>query len=179
MFEHGFGYAWIADAVGNANSFLSIFTQRIKDISLQYWRCSINNSPKADHYKYFKSQLDVEKYLFVDLSFVCRITLANFRCWSHNLQITKGRHMNVEREYRFCSFCSERNVYTVEDIFHFFMICPLYHDLRNIHFKPIWKMHISEQRFYSIMKSTDVESIFSIAKFLVGAFELRKSINGS
>ena len=149
LFEHGFGYVWIADAVGNTNPFLSIFTQRIKDISLQNWRSSINNSPKADHYKYFKSQLDVEKYLFVDLSFVCRKTLANFRCSSHNLQIEKGRHMNVEREYRFCPFCLERNVYIVEDIFHFFMICPLYHDLRNIHFKPIWKMHISEQRFYS------------------------------
>ena len=87
--------------------------------------------------------------------------------------------MNVEREYRLCPFCLERNVYTAEDIFHFFMICPLYHDLRNIPFKPIWKMHIFEQRFYSIMKSTDVESIFSIAKLLVGAFELRKSIYGS
>ena len=48
--------------------------------------------------------------------------------------------------------------------------------LRNIHVKPIWQMHISVQRFYPIMKSTDVESIFSIAKFLVGAFELRISI---
>ena len=58
--------------------------------------------------------------------------------------------------------------------FHLFMIRPLYHELRNTHFKPIWKMHISEQRFYSIMKSSDVESILSIAKFLVGAFDLRK-----
>ena len=37
LFEHGFGYAWIADAVGSNNAFLSIFTQRIKDISLQSW----------------------------------------------------------------------------------------------------------------------------------------------
>ena len=50
LFEHGFGYVWIADAVGNTNPFLSIFTQRFKDISLQNWRSSINNSPKADHF---------------------------------------------------------------------------------------------------------------------------------
>ena len=51
LFEYGFGYAWIADEVGDINSFLSNFTQRIKDISLQNWRSSINNSSKADHYK--------------------------------------------------------------------------------------------------------------------------------
>ena len=176
LFEYGFGYAWIADEVGDINSFLSNFTQRIKDISLQNWRSSINNSSKADHYKYFKTQLDVEKYLFIDLSFVCRKTLANFRCSSHKLQIEKGRHNDIDREYRFCPFCLDRNVYTIEDIFHFFMVCPLYQDLRNIHFKPMWQRQISVHKFYSIMKSNDVESIFSIAKFLVDAFELRNSI---
>ena len=68
------------------------------------------------------------------------------------------------------------NQYTIEDIFHFFMVCPLYQDLRNIHFKPMWQRQISVHKFYSIMKSNDVESIFSIAKFLVDAFELRNSI---
>ena len=104
LFEYGFGYAWIADEVGDINSFLSNFTQRIKDISLQNWRSSINNSSKADHYKYFETQLDVEKYLFIDLSYVCRKTLANFRCSSHKLQIEKGRHNDIDREYRFCLF---------------------------------------------------------------------------
>ena len=56
LFEHDFGYAWIADSVGNTNSFLNIFSQRIKDILLQTWRQSINDSPKADYYKYFRAQ---------------------------------------------------------------------------------------------------------------------------
>ena len=54
LFEHAFGYAWIADTIGNSEHFLSIFTQRIKDISLQNWRRRINESPKADNYEYFK-----------------------------------------------------------------------------------------------------------------------------
>ena len=176
LFEHGFGYAWIADSVGNTNVFLNTFTQRIKDISLQNWRESINSSPKADYYKFFKTHLDVERYLFTDLNYTCRKTLANFRCSGHNLQIERGRHLNIEREYRFCPACLDRNVYVIEDIFHFFMVCPLYIDLRNIHFKPSWRLHVSVQKFYSIMKLTDADGIFSISKFLVSAFELRNTI---
>ena len=78
------------------------------------------------HYKCFKSNLDVEKYLFIDLNFLCRKTLANFRCSSHKLLIEKGRHQNIEREYRFCPFCLERNIYSVEDEFHFYGVSNVY-----------------------------------------------------
>ena len=179
LFQHGFGHVWIADSVGDTKAFLFMFKQRIKDISIQNWQSSINKSPKAAHYKYFKSQLDTEKYLFIDLSFACRKALANFRCSSHSLQIEKGRHANVEREYRFCPFCLERNVYTVENELHFFMLCPLYNDLRKLYFKPAWNTNICPQMFYSIMKTTDTQCLFSVAKFLLGAFELRRSIYGS
>ena len=60
LFEHGLCYAWKADIVDNTEHFLSIFAQRIKDISLQNWRQCINESPKADHYKYCKINLDFE-----------------------------------------------------------------------------------------------------------------------
>ena len=43
--------------------------------------------------------------------------------------IEKGRHMQVEKEYRFCPFCLERNVYSIENEFHFFMVCPAYKGL--------------------------------------------------
>ena len=104
LFENGFGHVWMAKGVGNVCNFLDIFTRRLKDISLQNWHSQINDSPKALHYKHFKSQLDVEKYLSIDLSYICRKTIANFRCSSHNLAIEKGRHNNVEREFRFCKF---------------------------------------------------------------------------
>ena len=179
LFQNGFGHAWMADGVGNVRNFLNIFTRRLKDISLQNWHSQINDSPKALHYKHFKSQLDVEKYLSIDLSYICRKTLANFRCSRHNLAIEKGRHTNVEREYRFCQFCLQRNVYVVEDEFHFFMLCPMYDTLRNMYFKPQWKANISVQKFYIIMQLSDARSLFLISKFLVSAFEFRKSIYGS
>ena len=50
--------------------------------------------------------------------------------------IEKDRHMQVEREIRFCPFCLERNVYSIEDEFHFFMVCTAYEELRNMYFHP-------------------------------------------
>ena len=164
LFENGFDHAWIAGTVGDTSAFLSMFTRRIKDISDQNWQRSLNDSPKANHYKHFKSQLDVKKYLFIDLSFICRKTLANFRCSS---------------QYRFCPYCLERNIYTIDDELHFFMLCPMYNDLRNQYFKPSWKLNICPQKFYSIMKTKDKQSLFSISKYLVSALELRKAIYGN
>ena len=121
----------------------------------------------------------MEKYLSIDLSYICRKTIANFRCSSHNLAIEKGRHNNVEREFRFCKFCLQRNVYVIEDEFHFFMVCPMYNTLRDMYFRPEWKMNINEQKFYRIMKLSDARSLLLISKFLVSAFEYRKSVYGS
>ena len=56
--------------------------------------------------------------------------------------IEKGRHQNIERNLRFCKLPLKRNVYSVEDEFHLFCVCPFYKDFRNLYFKPI---------FYSIL----------------------------
>ena len=73
----------------------------------------------------------------------------------------------------------QRNVYVVEDEFHFFMVCPMYNTLRDMYFRPEWKMNINEQKFYRIMKLSDARSLLLISKFLVSAFEYRKSVHGS
>ena len=55
----------------------------------------------------------------------------------------------------------------------------MYDNLRNMYFKPQWKANISVQMFYIIMQLSDARSLFLISKFLVSAFEFRKSIYGS
>ena len=136
----------MAKGVGNVWNFLNIFTRRLKDIYLQNWHSQINDSPKALHYKHLKSQLDVEKYLSIDISYICRKNLGKFQCLSHNQAIEKGSHTNVEREYRLCQFCLQRNVYVVEDEFYFFMLCPMYDTLRNMYFNPQWKANMGVKK---------------------------------
>ena len=47
--------------------------------------------------KEYKSLLDIEMYLTIDMAYIHRRTLANFRCSNHNLSIETGRHNKIER----------------------------------------------------------------------------------
>ena len=55
----------------------------------------------------------------------------------------------------------------------------MYNTLRGMYFRPEWKMNINEQKFYRIMKLSDARSLLLISKFLVSAFEYRRSVYGS
>ena len=78
--------------------------------------------------------------------------------------IEKGGHQNIDRCLRFCQFCLRRNAYVIEDEFHFFFVCPIYAEIRNIYFKPEWIRDIvTSHKFYSIMSSVDTFSILSVA----------------
>ena len=176
LYKYGFGYVWIAQDVGNSKQLLGLFTQRLKDCFLQDWFAKINESSKAEHYKCFKSLLDVEKYLYIDLSFRYRNALAKFRCSSHSLMIEKGRHMDLDRLYRNCPLCIQRNVYILEDEYHFLMVCPEYEDLRYNFFPENMLTNVNLNKFYSFMTSKNEHVITSLAKYLFHAFQKRKSL---
>ena len=102
-------------------------------------------------------------------------TLSNFRCSCHKLMIEKGRHLNIERDYRFCPYCLSRNVYIVEDEFHMLLICPLYDELRRECFAPQWlNTFESVNLFNAIMSSDQERHILALASFLHKAFSLRE-----
>ena len=42
----------------------------------------------------------------------------------------RGRHIGLDRIYRNCPICLKRNVYTLEDEYHFSMVCPDYDNIR-------------------------------------------------
>ena len=174
LFKFGFGYVWLAQDVGNSKYLLCLFSQRIKDCFFQDWLAKINESPKAEHYRYFKSLLDIEKYLFLDLSFKYRNALAKFRCSSHDLMIEKGRHMHLDRLYRICPLCVRRNAYVLEDEYHFLMVCPQYEDIRYKFFPDNMIDNVSLNKFYSFLTSKNELVITSLAKYLYYAFKKRK-----
>ena len=86
----------------------------------------------CDNYKLFKTLLNPERYLSIDMPFLHKKAMARFRCSSHKLKIEVGRHQNIERENRFCIFCQNiENRYILEDEYHVFFKCPRYLDLRQ------------------------------------------------
>ena len=79
----------------------------------------IEDSPKSVQYKSLKAMLELESYLKIDLLFLYRKILANFRCSSHVIMIETGRSLNLDRNVRFCKLSLQRNVYVIEYELHF------------------------------------------------------------
>ena len=49
LYRFGFGYAWVAQEVGNEMNLLSLFKQRLIGCYTQKWYSDINNSSKSNH----------------------------------------------------------------------------------------------------------------------------------
>ena len=175
LHENGFWFVWISDGVGDSSQFLKIFRQHLIDSSLQVLQRKIVDSSKANYYKYFKSLLNTERYLSIDMSLNNRRILSNFRCSSHCLNIVKGRHKKIDHNLRFCDLCLERNIHVVEDEFHFLMVCPAHDDLRTLYFHAKWKSsYPTKELFTEIMADPRPMCIKSLAKCLVESFKIRK-----
>jgi len=173
LFQYGFGYAWIHGDVGNTVAFLKLFQDRLKDCAKQKILASINSSPKAISYKLYKSNLHPERYLSIPLPYILKKTLSNFRCSSHNLMIEKGRHMKIDRQFRFCQYCQTKNIYVIDDELHFLLVCEKVKQLRHKYFLEEW-LHSdpSEALFIRLMSDSSQRGIYALSRFLKSAFEL-------
>ena len=176
LFEHGFGYVWIAQDVGQINLFIKVFTNRLKDCALQKLYADMELSPKTDHYKHYKTLLNPERYLSINLPYPWKKCLANFRCSGHMLMIEKGRHLTIVRELRYCPLCLRTGSRVTEDEYHFLLTCPAYNELILEHFRTAWLSHAGVQLFYAIMSSDTTNDIFSLTQFIYKAFDLRKQL---
>lgn len=178
LFENGFGYAWLANDIGDVDAFVTLFKTRIRDSSKQMLHSEIDSSPKSLHYKLYKSALDPEAYLTSPFPHKYKQLLSNFRCSGHQLMIEKGRHLRIERDLRLCLYCQQQGIYIVEDEVHFLLHCPMYKTLRQTYFFNIWSDSVlCIQLFIRIMSDSNRESIMSLAKYLEAAFDLRKQFN--
>ena len=89
---------------------------------------------KIRTYVTFKQDFRLEKYLLVDSDVRGRSYHTSLRSGTNCLEIERGRHMGIDKKFRFCKNCDTKSV---EDERHFLMLCPLYKDLRAKFFKTI------------------------------------------
>ena len=77
-----------------------------------------------------------------------RMELAAFRLSAHDIDIERGRHINVPRENRVCRLCS---IPMAESEFNVLLVCPRYNDIRReLLTSTAW---LSVARFISIRSS--------------------------
>jgi len=174
LFSNGFGHVWISQEVGNSEWFINVFRQRIIDCSIQRWSSKLADSSKADTYRGFKTLLNVERYLYIEMPMKLRRCLTRFRCSSHALQIEKGRHENIDRHLRFCPVCQKKGVHVVETEFHFLLECKSYETLRLNILRSHLNLNKTVQNFNCLMSDSNENVILKLAKFICAAFELRE-----
>lgn len=162
LYAYGFGYAWISQDIGNEDLFLSLFFQRLKDVSYQNWSAFISDSPKLQFYSHFKTLLDPERYLSSINIIKHRNAFLRFRISCHKFAIETGRYRAISRNERFCLFCLTNDVEIIEDELHVLMNCPYYNEIRqqhNITFR-------NEEHVYNSMKRTDTEYLLRLSEFI-------------
>ena len=176
LYMYGFGYAWIAQEIGNENAFVSQFKIRLTDCMKQNWHSEINESPRCDSYKEFKTLLNVERYLSMDMPFYLRKAFARFRSSSHKLSIENGRHHNNNRVDRICNFClNQSNIVTIEDEYHAFFICPKFNTQRENYLTSWYRQGDSRPEFFRLMQETKPQVIKKLCTFVNEILKIKDS----
>ena len=170
LLSNGFGYIWHQQYVENEKLFLYQYTERLKNQYIQQWTSNCNDNHKLLLYKEYKTIFITEYYInIIDIG-KFRSTMASFRSSSHDLEIEKGRHFNIPREFRYCCYCET----IVEDEIHFVLNCPLYDELR---LKYIDRRFIGSPctlKFNRLMSSRNEEVVKNLSMYLYYAFKIRK-----
>ena len=110
------------------------------------------------------TEFKMEKYIEYISNDKLRTELAALRLSAHNLDIERGRHINVSRENRVCRLCS---MSMVESEFYFLLVCSRFNDIRReLLPRSPWP---SVAKFISIMSSKSQK----LSKFIRSANTLR------
>ena len=177
LFSLGFGEVWLCQGTNNERAFKILVEQRLKDIDMQTCLSEIlNNSKLCTYYYNFKSEVIFEKYLACVTSNKFKRSLCKFRICAHKLSIEEGRWAHVPDNERICKCC---NLSSVEDEFHFLLVCPAYHHLRNVYLPLSVFRYPTVEKFYYLMQSKNNDLINNLSKFIYFSFEKRQSILNS
>lgn len=172
LYSNGFGYIWDNQRVHNEELFLKEYVCRLKDQYLQTWTelCASNNKLNK-FYVFIKPSFEIESYVNDLDIWKFKSCLANFRCSSHQLMIEKGRHIGLALEDRLC-ICGDNSI---EDEYHFVLICPLYSNLRSTYIAPKYYTAPNLHKFYMLMANKQTEVIRKLAMYLFYANKKRES----
>lgn len=102
---------------------------------------------KLRTYAKLKTDIGLENYLLNISNIEHRTSFTKIRLSNHKLKIEVGRHNNIPKEKRYCSFCPT----LIEDEIHFLTQCPAYSTNRAKLMEEI------DGRYY---QQTDQESLF-------------------
>lgn len=161
----GFYFVWLQQGVGNINSFLKEFKNRLQDIYRQEWHSSIAERDRYEIYRTFKTEFTAEPYI-IDIDVYCfRVAISQLRFGVLPINNNMQRYSdNIMLKY--CPFCSN----VVENEEHFLYKCPLYADLRERF------LYNRPQSVNNLLRWKDLINIRALGKFVYYSFRRRQEL---
>ena len=124
------------------------------------WREETYSNQKCLNYRMFKTELVLEKYLFL-LPVALRFSFTRFRLVNHKLPIERGRFENIPRHERRCTVCNE-----LGDEFHFLFRCHTFRDNRQLLLGKSYCSNVSADNFQTLFSSHNPKKFCKVAKFV-------------
>jgi len=160
--------------VTSINLFAFLGKRLLIDCCKNDWHTAVINSDRCHHYSLFKSLLNVEKYLTLDINIKYKIALARFRLANHKLNIELGRHYGLRKDDRVCLYCQQNQINVIDCEYHAFFQCPKYDILRHSFLFNWYVNGTSIHDFYNLLTSQDTNIIKNVALYvyhLINAIE--------
>ena len=137
------------------------------------WYVEITSLDKLSTYRTFKTNLDPERYLTVNV-YDHRVMLSRLRCSSHALRIETDRKNDIVRNERLCTLC---NLHEIEDEYHFVLICSFFTTFRDKYIPFYYFNPPLYEKFVELMSSENQTILKRLSAFLYHALKLRSDIN--
>ena len=170
--ETGFSFVWFHQGVGNVPKFLCEFRNRLIDIFKQNWVMSITSSERYIQYSGFKSLLEREKYLDIEVPKLYKDALARFRLGVSELKMHRYRYL--ESACKLCPLCKQDN----ENEVHVLVVCPFYSEIRSRYFSGGKRDYISQQALATeLMSIKSKTSAIQMSKYIFNMFIVRSKYN--
>ena len=121
--RHGFGYIWAMQNPGHIPLFIKEFKIRLKDINYQLWHDSVSSD--EDYCLYHPEIIRANYIVHLD-TIAHRRVICLLRCGKLNLNgIPRFGQLRAD------PYCKQCDGNQVENLVHFFLICPKYHRFRK------------------------------------------------
>lgn len=177
LFRYGFGHVWLQQGVGDINSFMIIFKQRLVDCYNQTWHATLQDSRKAITYRTFVHNCIVPQvYLKSVKNLKHRIAIVRLRLRNNHLRVETGSWNGptaVTYCRRFCIFCNQNQL---EDEYHLVMTCPCYRELRQQYIPRYYRLRPSMYKFVLLMSTENVNLLNRLGNYVYKAFAKRRAM---
>jgi hypothetical protein len=162
VIDLGFNGIWIDKNFFFDNSMLKIIKTRIFDQAKQDIFSKIEKSRKCPFYKYLIDGLNLQCYLRKSIPVKFQRCVSKIRLSSHQLAIENSRFSNTIRTNKCCRVC----VNTIEDEYHFVLVCPLFAELRRKFIKVCYHKRPSMFKLIQLFNTENFRDLCHLGKFI-------------